>query len=449
MTRISHKVSLLWLGCLGIVGCRGFDSQDRYLNAHAFKGSLVNTSLSDAEIEAKGVRVAQRFRSFPQIVYLRKSDASKGFTALDEDPRMLELVRQVSKNQDKKSTVPGIRTITNAEPAAPTFTEAGFERLAFALALTDSPPLKPVRVAIIDSGIVAASPGLNEALVGITNLTENSWPEDWQSHATAIASVYTGVPWNGQKTNAYAPNARLHSIKINFAGDSDPQPEGSLGALQLALALDEAIAQGARVVNMSFSYRGDLHPSVAFLEKVLMANAYKKGVVFVAAAGNAGKNLDKEPLYPARYDLKNLVVVGSHTPSLRRAYSSNYGYSVDITAQGVNMPLSNKEGGFEYYSGTSFAVPVVGAALAQFIGADPSIKNDLLLEKLFQTSAPVYLQDSLGFEEMSEAAAAKERPSRFGRLQADAFLGAAIPQLLTIQFPALPRDPLPGLQREQ
>lgn len=403
--------------------CGEVDAPERSLAVRPFVGRVVDTAASNAELEELGVKVVYRFRSVPGLVYVQRADDTMGLGNITQSNRVRALVAQASKTW-RTGPRQG-QASKNAQPL-PTYLEAGFD-LVPSLLEREKVGLEPVRVAVIDSGVVPSTRSIEQALVEVTNYTRNPIPEEWQNHATAIASVYTGLEWQGQVLNAYAPNVRLHSIKISFAGDRDDDLSSSYGALQLAVALDEAVVRGARIVNMSFSYRGALPEQVRLTEKAIMAAAAKKGVVFLAAAGNAGESLDAQPLYPARYDLENIIVVGNHSSLLRRAYSSNYGLSVDVTAQGMNLPLSNKEGSFDYYSGTSFAVPVVGAALATYFGVYPSATLREVLDDLAASSENTYADVFLDTpSEQKRARRPSEVVSRFGRLRADSFLARAL-----------------------
>src|SRR5262249_2410882 len=84
-----------------------------------------------------------------------------------------------------------------------------------------------------------------------------------------------------------APAARILAIRA-FAPSGKSDESTSLAILK---SVDWAVANGARVINMSFA--GPQDPEQA----LVLAAAAKKGVVLVAAAGNAGPK--SPPLYPA------------------------------------------------------------------------------------------------------------------------------------------------------
>ena len=83
-----------------------------------------------------------------------------------------------------------------------------------------------------------------------------------------------------------APGARLLAVRA-FSSQAS-SAEGT--TFSILKGIDWAVSQGARIINMSFA--GPRDPS---LERALKA-AYDKGVVLIAAAGNAGPK--SPPLYP-------------------------------------------------------------------------------------------------------------------------------------------------------
>jgi subtilisin family serine protease len=185
--------------------------------------------------------------------------------------------------------------------------------------------------------------------------------------------------------------------------------------MQLAVALDKAVKSGSKIINLSLTYGGKPDDNIAFAEQGIMAAAAKKGVFFVAAAGNEGVNLDKNAIYPAAYQMDNLIVTGSHTYNLKKAWSSNYGKMVDISAQGASISVNDKIGRVSYASGTSFAAPLVGSALSLYLGVKKKYEVADVLRHLFESTHTVYAQNDLD-----------TKISHYGRLNALTFVEKAV-----------------------
>ncbi|KPK19770.1 MAG: hypothetical protein AMK69_23850, partial [Nitrospira bacterium SG8_3] len=98
-------------------------------------------------------------------------------------------------------------------------------------------------------------------------------------------------------------------------------------------AIDYAIANGANIINASFS--GDTYSQS---EHNAIERARDARVLFVAAAGNDGQDNGDIPAYPASYDLDNVIAVAATNQNDDMAWFSNYGAaSVDVAAPGVNI----------------------------------------------------------------------------------------------------------------
>jgi subtilisin family serine protease len=156
-----------------------------------------------------------------------------------------------------------------------------------------------------------------------------------------------------------APNARILAYKV--CG-----PDGHCSDFAITQAIDQAVTDGARVINMSL---GGADYSQALNDSV--QGAWAAGLVIVAGAGNDGNtNL----FYPAALD--NVVAVGATDEDDLRASFSNYGNWVDVAAPG-NVILSTylmsqcsvstipgDIGCYAFNSGTSMATPHVSGAAA-------------------------------------------------------------------------------------
>ena len=87
-----------------------------------------------------------------------------------------------------------------------------------------------------------------------------------------------------------------------------------------------------------------------------------KNILFFVSAGNDGKNIDFEKIYPASFDLENIIVVTSSDISGNLAQGSNFGsLSVDFLIPGEQIPVIDHRGVKTNASGSSFAVPRVVA----------------------------------------------------------------------------------------
>ena len=120
------------------------------------------------------------------------------------------------------------------------------------------------------------------------------------------------------------------------------------------------------------------------------------GIIFVAAAGNEGQNLDSSPQYPAAYDCTTphrpfdcVVSVGAIDESGQLAgYSNSSATLVDLAAPGTNI-LSTAGSDYETLSGTSMATPHVTGAIALCVASYRGTTAEQAIAKLLGTTESV------------------------------------------------------------
>ena len=123
-------------------------------------------------------------------------------------------------------------------------------------------------------------------------------------------------------------------------------------------------------------YSQSLHTSII--------RAAKAGILFVAAAGNEGLNIDASANYPANYDTRTgtsaesaasydaVISVAAIDNVGTLASFSNYGASnVDLGAPGVGILSVLPNGYLGYMDGTSMAAPHVSGAAALYASTHP------------------------------------------------------------------------------
>ena len=82
----------------------------------------------------------------------------------------------------------------------------------------------------------------------------------------------------------------------------------------------------------------------------------QRGILFVAASGNTGLDNDARPLYPATYDLPNIISAAASDDFDDYLYPANLGMAtVHVMAPGWNILSTTKDNTFAAFSGTSVA----------------------------------------------------------------------------------------------
>jgi len=110
------------------------------------------------------------------------------------------------------------------------------------------------------------------------------------------------------------------------------------------------------------------------------------GILFVAAAGNEGLNMETNPGYPASYTNANVISVAATTRTDALATYSNYGTTTtDLGAPGSEIYSTLTGGGYATMSGTSMATPHVAGACALLKSFKPGLTHAEIRELLLAT----------------------------------------------------------------
>ena len=189
---------------------------------------------------------------------------------------------------------------------------------------------------------------------GVNLLAPGTPPQDDAGHGTAIAGIIAGRG-RGRSRRGVAPGARLRIVKVlddRLGGDTTG----------VAAGVRYAVRQGADVINLSLATRGDdpdLHAA--------LGEARDAGVLVVAAAGNHGADLRRDPVYPAAWRDVGLVTVGALDRDGAMMEESGRGRLVHLGAPGEEIVALDLRGRTQRFSGTSAATPYVAGALATLL----------------------------------------------------------------------------------
>lgn len=198
-------------------------------------------------------------------------------------------------------------------------------------------------------------------------------------HGTHVAGIIAGVRGNGLGIEGIANNVKIMTIRA--------VPDGDERDKDIANAIRYAVDNGAQIINMSFGK--ELSPNQKAVEEAILYSE-QKGVLLVHAAGNEGKNVDKEPRYPSnRYmgsnkKIPNFINVGASDQMLDNpliASFSNYGRkNVDVFAPGVDIYSTIPDNNYKLNSGTSMASPVVTGLAAMLMSYYPTLNSQQIKE---------------------------------------------------------------------
>ncbi|MFD0630450.1 S8 family serine peptidase [Catenulispora yoronensis] len=242
----------------------------------------------------------------------------------------------------------------------------------------------PVKVAVLDSGIDVSAPQLAGAVdvaASVSVVDPKAYPPtaDALGHGTMVAGIIAARARPGVGVVGLAPSVvSLLSIRAYRTCETEDAP--------LARGIREAVARGARIVNVSAGTSADT-PDLAAAVRA----AQDAGVLIVAAAGNLGDQRDGDPpQYPAAYP--GVVAVAATGPDRAVAGYSEHGPYVGLTAPGGTSQAPvigigpGASGTLAAGIGTSFAAPFVTATAALVWSRNPGLTAAQVRQRLYATA---------------------------------------------------------------
>src|SRR5215210_2898672 len=284
------------------------------------------------------------------------------------DRRPVEIVsRQFSADASVRQVQPNFRYMLQDQKPAPEGDPAQYAlsklRLPEAHTLAHG---ANVTIAVIDSGIDVRHPELINAVTDSFDALGSK--EGAHVHGTGVAGAIVAHA----RLMGSAPAARVLAIR---AFGTAPAGAESTSFVVLK-ALDYAVAHGAQIVNMSFA-----GPKDRLLERGIAAAA-TKGIVMVAASGNAGPK--SAPLYPAANP--NVIAVSATDAKDKLFLASNRGGHIAVAAPGVDIFLPAPDEKYQVTSGTSFSAAYVSGIVALMLERNPALTPTEVRATLMHTA---------------------------------------------------------------
>ena len=186
-----------------------------------------------------------------------------------------------------------------------------------------------------DNGIDDDGNGFVDDLYGwdFANNDNDVTPPNEDSHGTAIAGIIAG---SYNDSSALAPNAKIVPLQIFQNGIA--RTSDAIEAIEYAKKI------GIQIINCSWGTEEFNYP----LKEAMM----NSGILFICASSN--ENTDTK-VYPAGYELPNIVSVGSVNANNQKTYPNQ---NCDVFTLGENIYSSAPNLGYGQYTGTSFSAAI-------------------------------------------------------------------------------------------
>jgi len=192
-------------------------------------------------------------------------------------------------------------------------------------------------------------------------------PMDDNGHGTHVAGTIGAVGNNGIGVTGVAWQVSIMPLKF-LNGSGSGSTSNALAAINYATQMRRDY--GVNIVATNNSWGGGGFSMV--LRDAIEAGG-RAGILFVAAAGNSGANIDLVPQYPAAYPGTSVIAVAATARDNSLAgFSNQGGVNVDLAAPGVGILSTVPGNAYATYSGTSMAAPHVTGAVALLAAAYPS-----------------------------------------------------------------------------
>ena len=194
-------------------------------------------------------------------------------------------------------------------------------------------------------------------------------------HSTMMSGMIVANRENNIGIEGFGNHIKVMPLVVSSASGNNRDKD-------IALAIEYAVNNGAKVINMSFGKSSPIYPE--WIQKSLLY-AKEKDVLVIVSAGNSSENLDLEFSYPNDYYnvgdrneyINNLIIVGgvNHEANEKLVYKySNYGKkNVDIMAPATDIWCLDPLRKYAMDDGTSFSAAITSGTAALIRSYHPNL----------------------------------------------------------------------------
>jgi len=337
--------------------------------------SLVEVDVADYE------RALSFYQQHAQVAYA-EADARIQINALPNDP----LLDQLWGMQNTGQAINGTTGAIGADMGA-----------AFAWGIWTGDP--NYRIAVIDTGIdythvdLAANIWTNpheipnngidddkngyvDDVHGYDTVNEDGDPFDDNGHGTHVAGTIGAVGNNHIGVTGVNWQCQLVAVKA-----LDDEGQGFVS--DVIEAIEYVVANNINLSNNSYGFNAN---SQALSDTILASQRIDH--LFVTAAGNdVGRNIDIFPVYPASYDLDNILVATGTDSRDVLSFVANIGlHSVDVGAPGQQILSTFPGNSYSFLTGTSMACAYTTGLAALVRSRQPTMDARAVKQQIVSTS---------------------------------------------------------------
>ena len=240
-----------------------------------------------------------------------------------------------------------------------------------------------IKVAVVDTGIDYNHPALGgcfgpgcKVTGGWDFVNNDPDPQDDHGHGTHVSGI---IASSDATYRGVAPDASLLAYKACAK-------DGSCYASHVISAINQAVKDGAQVINLSLSGEGKPDSPLS----LAVNSAVDRGLTVVAPAGNTGSSTGYSIGTPG--NAEKAITAGATDRAGQVAYFSARGgvwegfYKPDLVAPGVGIRSAHPGGGFIAKDGTSMSAPHIAGAAALLLQLYPGSSPPEIKARLMQTA---------------------------------------------------------------
>ncbi len=218
-------------------------------------------------------------------------------------------------------------------------------------------------------------------------------PRDFSGHGTNIAGLISATTNNGVGVAGVAggSNPKFKGVKIMCLRSgylTNDCLNGGVDGSAGVQCFNYAVAKGVHVINVSYGpqYSEPCNPGYGtdLATRNAIINALNHDVVVTIAAGN--DNVDCPDYMAIIGGVLNIAALDQND---NKAWFSNYGTWIHLSAAGVDMQTTESDQGnpdYAAWQGTSYSAPVVAGVAALIRSHNPTLLNDSINSILINTA---------------------------------------------------------------
>jgi len=254
-----------------------------------------------------------------------------------------------------------------------------------------------VKIAVVDTGL---NPSLHDFTGRVDpasqDVVANRGVSDSDGHGTAVSATAVANR-DGIGIEGVAFGATVLSLNTENPNDCNATDGCTHSSTDIAKAIDIARQNGVRVINISL---GGADPSN--LVNQAIARAATAGIIVVMSAGNSGdkpEGANPEAFALSAASAGNVIIAGSvgvpvngNTSNIDYKQISSFsnragsGSAYFLAADGYRVVAPDNTGSLFFWSGTSFAAPVISGAAALLASAFPNLSGAQIIDILFRSA---------------------------------------------------------------